>query len=803
MTALYLLGLKRLLTRPGVVLLSIIGIAAGVALVISVNVVLGSVGQSIEEVSELNDDAGLVVTSRSPLGFPIELADQAANDPSVAAVQPQLSTVMFIDDTETVVIGRLDIPTALRGSAFDANELTVRSGGSSTVITAAPAPADMATINDGAVLLLPMTQAWEVTGRDGLVDSAALTLSGAADSVEALGDRLQADLGSQIYIAPPDAQKQFALTQLEQVQQPLLLMATIALVAGGFLVFNTIQNTARAQARELAVLRALGAGRRQVAGGLVLEALVLGLVGSAIGVAGGAVLGRAIVGVLPDLVHAVAGTQVRFHWDWRVLPGAIVAGLAVALLSAALPIRALLKSRPDQVLSRRPTITSGRFIRPVAVGLGVVAVMVGGAMTRSNEISIAQNGIGFMFLGMLVLGLGLAGPIARLAAGVASRFGSLGSLSAVDIRGSERRVWSVAASVFVAVATALAVGGAARNQGDTLNEQFQPTRAVDLFVSAAAADDLPLGVFYPSESIDQVKAVDGVAEVRSLVTMYSEADGKQIILLGSDEAVTAPALRLAGTEAVARVTRGEAVVVTIQFARAFDLDVGDMVDIPGSQGRVQLPIAGITKATTLSISGAVHMSRAALVEAFGDVGVNTFGIETTPGSDVAAVGERVRAVLEPSGLPVVVATGQEWFDGVIAATEDAINVFLIVSSAVVAVAGIATLNATASSVAERRRQLGVLRSIGATPQQVRKLVLVEAASAGIVGAVFGTVIGIGMHRLSVYVTTNATPFPQDYFFSWPAVTQAVASAVVAVAVGGLIPAIQAGRLRIADALAFD
>ncbi len=800
MTALYLLSLKRLLKRPGVVLLSIIGIAAGVSLVISVNVVLGSVGRSIDDVSNLSEEATLSVRSRSPLGFPVEFVERVGNDPAVRMAEAQLMTPLVVSGVETMVIGRSDIPSPLGGPALPDGRVVLQSPSGESTIATSPAPQAMANINGGAVLLLPLEQAWEVTGRDGLVDVAPLTL---VQSDDGLAARIEQDLGPQIYVTSADSQRQFALQQLEQVQQPMLLMATIALVAGGFLVFNTIQNSARSQARELAVLRALGAGRRQVCGGLLLEAIVLGVVGSAIGVAGGALLGRSIVGVLPDLVDAVAGTSVRFHWDWRVLPGAVLAGLAVAVFSAALPIRALLRSRPDQVLSRRPLATSSTFIRPVAVAIGVVLAIAGLAMSTSTEISIAQNGIGAIFLGMLVLGFGLAGPIARVASSVADQFGSMGSLSSIDIRKSERRVWSVAAAVFVAVGTALSVGGASRNQGDTLNDQFQPAIGVDLWVSAAAADDLPLGFYYPSELIPPLAEIDGVEEARPYLTMFAEADGKQIILLASDHALTAPSLRLAGDEAVQRVVRGEAVVVTILFARAFGVEVGDEVDIPGSTGQIQLPIAAITKATTLSISGAVHLNRQAFVGAFGDPGVNTIEVQTSDGANLETVAAEVRRVLEPSGAPVVVATGQEWFDGVIASTEDAINVFLIVSSAVVAVAGIATLNATVSSVVERRRQLGVLRSIGATPGQVSGLVVIEALSAGLVGALFGGVVGIGMHWLAVYVTTNATPFPQDYYFSWPAVVQALASAAIAVFVGGLIPAIQASRIRIADALAFD
>jgi len=148
-------------------------------------------------------------------------------------------------------------------------------------------------------------------------------------------------------------------------------------------------------------------------------------------------------------------------------------------------------------------------------------------------------------------------------------------------------------------------------------------------------------------------------------------------------------------------------------------------------------------------------------------------------------------------------TGDKWFDVFIASTDAATNMLLTVTAAVIVVAGLATVNATATAVVERRRQLGLLRSLGATPAQIRRLVVIEVLAAGAVGTSLGLLVGAVLHRGMVRAVNNATPFPEDYSFSWPTVGQAVASAMVALLIGATIPAWQASRSRIADALAYE
>jgi len=475
MIAVHLLSLRRLMAQPLLVILSVVGIAAGVALVVAVNAVVSSVEGSIDELVGPDVGSTLTLTARAPLGFNVENVDRATDDPDVVAATAQVLKPVVVDGDQALLVGRADIPAPLVGTSFGSGpSVTVLTPSGPVNVAVGRAPTDLANLNDGAVLFTPLATAQELIGYDvNTVDTANLTVR--PDTEDTVIERLGAALSPDAQLQRSSTARDFAAAQLEPVQAPLLLMATVALITGGFLVFTTVQSSARRQERELALLRALGGTRRQVAAGLLSEALLLGLAGSTLGVTAGWVLGREIVDVLPALVDSMAGAKVRYHGNQQVIPAAIAAGTAVALVAALLPIRSVFRTRPDQVLSRRRrTDSPSSRPHPVTIAVGSAMLAVGAVAFTSNEIAIAQNGLALILFGFLVVGHGLSPFLAGAAATLIRRWGPLGALAEIDIRASGRRVWSTAATVFVAVAIVVALGGATRNQRDTLDGRGAP-----------------------------------------------------------------------------------------------------------------------------------------------------------------------------------------------------------------------------------------------------------------------------------------------------------------------------------------
>ncbi len=810
----HLLALKRLRERPLVVALSVSGVAAGVALAVAVSALLSSLTHSIDGLGALWPGAELELAGRSPLGFPESVAEVVGDAPGVRGAVPQLRQPALVDGQDVMVVGRSDIAEPMAGRALvdrevDGGVVEVATPLGPVGVTVQAAPDALAGINGGRVLLLPLGLAQELTGRGGVVDSLLVDVDDSrAGDLDGVGAELQGLVGPGVLVVDVDATKTYAVNQIEQVQQPMNLMSAIALVAGAAMVFNTVQASARQRSRELAILRAVGATKRQVSAGLVLEATIIGLVGAVVGLTGGLVLARFVVGALPSVVETAAGTEVAFHVGSSVIALALASGLGVALVSAIVPVRRIVRSRPNQVLQRRPPTseaTSGAgSIRTAAVG-GVLSV-AGLGMTLSPELAIAQNGLGLLLAGLLVLGYGLARPIALAAGVLAARTGPLGSLSQASAPGPARRVWAVAAAVFVAVALAITVGSSARNQVDTSAGHLELTRDTDVWISTAGSDDLPIDYHFPTDTARALSEVAGVAGVTTESIHYAVRDDRRYVLIGIDGPANYPVFALAGPDIMARVAAGEGAVITSQYARSFDLEIGDTVDIAGAEHGLELPVLAVTDTVSVSNFGTVIIGRTHYVDAFGDPGATGFQVVTESGVDNTALAAELGRVADRASkgaVPVVADTGIQYFHDAEAVYHDIANVFLVVLAAIVALAGLATLNATAASVVERRRQLGVLRSLGATRSQIRRIVVTEAISAGVVGAVWGVAVGALGHWVGVRITNNTSPFPTEYAFSPSTTLQALTAAALALGLGALIPATHIARADIRDAMAYE
>lgn len=811
MLLLNLLALKRVSERPLSVALSVIGVASGVALAVSVATLLSSLRQSIDEIASLDPAAQLEITARSPLGFPERLAQDAAGDPDVLAAEPVLRQPALVNGEQAIIIGRSDVEATVAGSALLAGsdspaELSIATIDGPVVLDVVPVTGPIAEVNAGRVVLMPLVDAQQVTGRAGVLDAVAVRVRAGTES--AVSQRLDDSLGGDVFVAPADAVSGYALDQIEQVQQPVILMAGIALVAGAAMVFNTIQASARQRSRELAVLRAIGATKRQISTGLVLETVVLGLLGSALGLVGGVWLARTVIGLLPAVVSTAAGTEVTFFFDPSVIGLALAAGLGTALASAVVPIRRIARSNPNQVLQRRPPTNERRSrtgeVRTVV--MGAATALAGVAMSFAPDLSVAQNGLAVLLAGLLISAYGLVRPLGRVAGALADRTGNLGALATATTAESARRVWAVSAAVFAAVALAITVGSSARNQVDTSVGHLELTEETGVWVTTAGSDDLPIGFSFPSSLVEEFEAIPGVESVTAETISYAVTEGRRFILVGVDGPASYPVFALAGPEVMDRVARGEGAVITTQYAKEFDLEVGDTVEIPGRTGELRLDVLAITRTVSVSNYGTVTIGRQHYIDALGDIGATGFQIFTSPEADdgmVASIVGGIAAERTNGSVPIVVGTGQEWFDAAAAVYGDVANVFLIILAGIVALAGLATLNATASSVLERDRQLGVLRALGATGAQVRRIVITEAGTAALVGAAAGVLVGMFGHWIGVRITNNASPFPTDYAIDAGTVVQALIAAFIAVAAGAIIPATRVAKRSIGTAMGYE
>lgn len=845
MTGFVLLHLKRLFDHPGRLFMAVVGVAAGTSLVVAVLGVHTSITASVAELSELGGDADLEVSPVTDVGLDAATLDGVETIDGVAFVAPLVRTSIAVEGEVLLLIGADGRATAFGGPIADEPDVSIEGPADSDGVdldglfltrTAASlldvAPGDeldvyanaggarsdrlagtlavprIDSINGGRIAFATLAHAQELVGRGNMIDTILVRTQPGA-SVSAVQDGIRDALGPGVLVEDRAARQERvaapAITYLSQVGP----VAGMGLVVGAFLVFSTMNMAAIERRRELATLRTLGAGRTRLVGGLVGEAAVLGMIGSTVGVAAGTFLARAVVGQLPAAMEQAIGVRVTFSLPAAALPLALLLGIGASTAAALIPALRATSAHPLEALRPAGTLAAGGErlgIAWPALTTGVAVAAIGLVVLVSVRGDRAAGGILLLAVGGVVASYALAGPIARLAGRITRLGGGLGHLAATGVERSPHRVWATSMAVALAVAMTLAVASGARNQLDLDAEHLSTLRDTDLIVSAHPLDQLAIDVYLPDRLIDEIRAIDGVAAAGTLTTQAAVLDNRNFLVYGIDTAPgrsAFPGIDLASAEAQTATLGGRGIVVSHQFAREFDLEEGDVAEIPGSRGVLRLPVVDIVHTLAVSDNGMVLVSDEQLRTVFGTRGISSIDVTLEDDADAGAV----RAAIEdrnPDALfPMTVGTGEESYQAIIGGIVAVQRVMYGVLVVTGGVAALAVLNTLVASVLDRTRELGVLRAVGTTPRQLAAIIGLEAAGVGVTGASVGLIIGEAVHWGGVRYIGNASPLPVEFAFVPEIVVIAALVGIAATVAGSLVPIRRASRIDVLDAIAWE
>lgn len=567
--------------------------------------------------------------------------------------------------------------------------------------------------------------------------------------------------------------------------------AVVAVVVGAFVIYNAFSIIVAQRTREMALLRAIGASRRQVRRAVLIEAVAVGLVGSAVGFVLGLGLASVFVSVLdlpdPSLV---------------LLPGsvitAVVVGVVVTVASAMVPARRASRVPPLAAMRDVAVDTSGRsLVRLVAglavAGLGLAFVVLG---VVSDELSSMGAGLGLTFLGLLLLGPTLARPVGRLVGAPLARLrGTPGVLARNNAVRNPRRSASTAQALMIGVgivAFFLVINASLRASIDeTLDESFHGDFVVDSGTFGVVG--LPTEV---AERIGDQSEVELVAPFR-FVPVSVRGDATAVVGTdpGAFDLLDTRILRGAGD-----LAPGE-VVVESGVADEEGLAVGDRVEFDFlDTGERPLTVAGIYEPVAANgptmgdyVVGLDEIAAAA--PAATDLQVF---VELVDGADAAEVEPALERLVDPYATAEVQSIDE--YKDMIAGQLDVVLLFvlgLLGLAIVIALLGIA--NTIALSVLERTREIGVLRAVGMGRGQLRSAIRWEA----VIIAVFGTALGLAFGLLGGWALFNALPADEGFSTFDIPVGLLVVVAVVAGALGmfaAVGPAWRASRLDPLEAI---
>ena len=586
----------------------------------------------------------------------------------------------------------------------------------------------------------------------------------------------------------------------------LRVLSYISLVVGAFLIYNTISVSVVRRRPEIGVLRALGAGRRWVFWLFLGEALLFGLAGSLAGIALGRIMAGGAVGLIAETVNSlyVSSRPAEVALNSSAVATAIVAGMAVAFFSALAPAREAMQVAPVEAMGRGAHEHHARMHAGRNLFWGVLAAMIATAVSQAAPID-GKPIAGYAATLLAVAAMALAAPavVTALAAGTrtASRFlfGPEGLLAVRGLAAALARTSVIVGALATAIAMMASVGIMVGSFRETVIVWLNTQLRADLYVRPSARAGAGE---YPALSADVpalVSAIPGVESVDIFHAMEFEYEGLRATLGAGNAAIIRRYGRLRFTEgqdrdAILRSLAGQdRAIVSEPFANKHGVHANDTIRLALGDRLVKVTVAGIYYDYS-SERGFVIFDRSTLLKYLPNLPATNLAIYARPGANPTDLRYAVEARL--AGHRVVVAPNRTLRQNAVTIFDRTFAITYALEGVAIAVAMLGAANSLLAMVLDRRRELGLLRYLGAAPAQLRRMILLEAGFLGIAANLLGMALGFILSLVLIYVI-NKQSFGWTIQFHPPFALLAAASALVwlATVLAGIYPARAAARLN--------
>jgi putative ABC transport system permease protein len=591
------------------------------------------------------------------------------------------------------------------------------------------------------------------------------------------------------------------------LQTLLLVFGYVAVLVGAFIIFNTFSITVAQRVSEFGVLRTLGASRRQILTSVLLEALVIGLIGAVVGIAGGFVvavgLKAAFSGFGVDLPSTGAVLEARTVIVSALLAFIVtfVAALVPAWRSTRVPPIAALNAFTPAPTRRRRIVLLAIAGLLAAIGIAfVVAGLAGDGSVGSRAARIGGGGVAVVVAISLFSPM-LVRPLADLVGRPLELLRRLtGRLARENSKRNPGRTAVTAAALMISLALVTFItvfaAGLKSSVAQVIEENFSGGLVIE---NSDGFSPIPAGAALAAAKVPGVKSV---ATVRSAEAKVIDAGGGSVKVNGPtpniEEGVQIE--WTAGGPAKLRNLADDESIVSDEFAKENGLRVGSRFSLlTQAEQRPEFTVAGEFESKA-KIFGDVFVTRKVMTDAFKVRQDDTDFVILEPGADA----EKVQAILT-AGAQQAFPTAEVLNQGELREEREkqidqVVSLFYVLLGLAVLISLIGVINTLGLSIYERTRELGMLRAIGMSRRQVRSMIRYEAVITALIGAVLGLVLGV------VFAALIAQPLKQEGFtLSYPIGTL-VGILVIAALLGvvaAIIPARRASRLDVLESLQYE
>lgn len=649
-----------------------------------------------------------------------------------------------------------------------------------------------------------------VLATPGAIDAINITAEPGVSS-RALSARITAALGPGFEVVPA---AKLAEERAEPVRQgvdnlryALVGFAAIGLVVGSFIIFNTFAILVAQRTRELGMLRALGASRSQVLVSVVAEAAIIGAIAAGVGLAAGIGLARVLLSVVGFSRIGLGAPEANAVVLNRTVIAAVLVGIVVTVGSAVIPAVRAARTSPVAAISELPRVGAAPLRRRAALGVlvgaaGLITLAFGFRIDPADlvqRVQVVAAGALLAFFGVVMLVATFARPLSRAIGWVLSRRGVTGRLAQGNAMRNPRRTAATSSALVVGLSLVCLVAIVSASVKSSIRSGVEDGVRADYVLSAEGLTGFSPQVSARVASLPAVEAATGLR----LGRVRAGGDNRQRLLMAVDPAVLDEVLDLDIREGGAQGLASDGMLIAEDEAEHFRVGVGDrlLVTYPLT-GPVEVPIAGVYARKQFTGGYPVPLGLLSIASEernFGGVQQDTLVyVKARPGESAAARRQIEQTV--GSDFPNVDINSRSEFLSMQEGTVDqfvAGLVALLVLSEIIAVLGI--INTLLLSVYERTRELGLLRVVGMSRTQVRRMVRGES----IIIAVIGGIIGLGLGIFWGWAFTTALREQGLDQFDVPPLQVAgfLVFSVIAGTIAALLPAWRASRMDVLQAIA--
>ena len=628
-----------------------------------------------------------------------------------------------------------------------------------------------------------------LTGADGVSQT---ELADAADAVVPQG--FTAVTGDKVVEETQEQIGQF----LDVISIFLTTFAVIAIVVGAFIIFNTFSILVSQRVRESALLRALGASKKQVTRSVLVEAFLMAVVGATLGLLLGLGLSRLLAGLFRSFGLDIAG-EVLTLTTFTIVAGYVVA-VVVTMVAAFVPARRAAKVPPVAAMRDDLVVQEKGMARRLV--LGTIAMVIGTALAAAGLVGAPGTDAIWIGAGAViwvvttaVLAPVLGHPVLVACRSVFGRlFGTPGLLAGENALRNPRRTGATASALMIGLAVVSAVGVLASSLSATNDATVDDAFKSDFLVQ------MPTFQGFPAQYGDQMEEVDGVDLVsrQQGAPVSVEVDGKpdQTFAVGVDPGFFEiyDLTMLEGDDSIS----GHQTVLSESRADDLEAGPGDTIDVEFPGGRtIPLEVKGVFEDTPTT--GGITFPLSVLADAGIKRSDSSLSITLADGADRGAVKQDLEDLVKD--LPILSVQDKEEFKELISGQVNQLLYViygLLALAVVIAVIGI--VNTLGLSVLERTREIGLLRAVGLSRRKLRVMITLESVAIALLGAVLGMVLGlvIGVvlrESLKDDLTELSLPLSSLLVFLVVAVIFGVLAAIV--------PAVRASRMKVLAAIATE